>query len=352
MSSFLTTIEQLANHAREAAQAAATPEALEQVRVAFLGRKGTFTEAVAALKDLPADERKEAGVAANRVKAAIEQALQVQLDAFAQARRDRLATDEAIDITVPGVAPHPGHLHMTTQAIRDIGAIFTRMGFVRVLAPEVDWEYYAFESLRIDADHPARDNWETFFLDAPAHPKYGRLILTPHTTNGDIREMESHPLPIRTMNIGRTYRRQSDASHIPMFHQFEGLWVDAGITLSHLKGVLDVFAKEFFGSERITRIRPHHFRFTEPSFEVDISCAVCDAGRMGGCKLCKEGWLELGGAGMLHPDVLRAGGVDPEVNTALAFGWGVERTAAMRAGIRLPDLRVMYKNSWDFLRQF
>ena len=327
-------------------------EHLGAVRQKFFGRKSAFQDLLRGLKDVPEGERKAAGSAANALKDNIERALthaEAQADA---ARFARLATDEQVDITLPGIALPQGHLHPTTQAIRDIGAIFTRLGFTRVRHPEVDWEWYAFETLRVGADHPARDNWETFFMDAPAHPKYGRMILTPHTTNGDVREMERGERPIRTMNINRTYRRQSDASHIPMFHQFEGLWLDRGITLAHLKGVLDIFVKEFFGPTRAARLRPHHFRFTEPSFEVDISCAVCDAGRIAGCKLCKDGWLELGGAGLLHPDVLRQGGVDPEHYSALAFGWGVERTAAMRSGMQIDDLRVMYRNDLRFLSQF
>ena len=247
------------------------------------------------------------------------------------------------------MAPRGGHLHLTTQAIRDIEVIYERLGFTRVRCREVDWEWYAFETLRMGVDHPARDNWETFFLDALADPKKGRMILTPHTTNGDVREMERGDMPIRTMNINKTYRRQSDISHVPMFHQFEGLLVDRGITIAHLKGLSDHFAKEFFGPEREIRIRPHHFRFTEPSFEVDISCGLC-LGK--GCRMGNDGWLELGGAGMLHPDVLRAGGIDPEEYTALAFGWGVERSLSMRAGLRVPDLRVMYNNDVRFLEQF
>ncbi len=326
-----------------------TADDLEALRIKYLGRKSAFQESLRLLMNMGESERKSAGASANAIKQQIVEGIERRAIELERARFDALATEERIDITLPGIAPPRGHLHLATQAIRDIEVIYERLGFTRVRCREVDWEWYAFETLRMGVDHPARDNWETFFLDALADPKKGRMILTPHTTNGDVREMERGDMPIRTMNINKTYRRQSDISHVPMFHQFEGLLVDRGITIAHLKGLSDHFAKEFFGPEREIRIRPHHFRFTEPSFEVDISCGLC-LGK--GCRMCKDGWLELGGAGMLHPDVLRAGGIDPEEYTALAFGWGVERSLSMRAGLRVPDLRVMYNNDVRFLEQF
>ena len=329
--------------------AVAHADDLEALRVKYLGRKSGFQDVMRSLKDVPADQRKELGQAANAAKQAIESAIQEKEAELERKRFDNLATDERIDITLPGSAPREGHLHMTTQAIREISSIFERLGFTRVRHPEVEWEWYAFETLRVGPDHPARDNWETFFMRASADAKMGKMILTPHTTNGDVREMERGQLPIRMMNINKTYRRQSDVSHVPMFHQFEGLVVDKGMAITDLKGLFEHFAKEYFGPDREIRLRPHHFRFTEPSFEVDISCGLCGGV---GCKMCKEGWLELGGAGMLHPDVLRAGGVDPDEYTALAFGWGVERTASMKGGINIADLRVMYKGDVRFLEQF
>ena len=326
-----------------------TTDDLEALRIKYLGRKSAFQELLRSLKDMTVEERKTAGVMANELKRHIADSIDRKGNSLERARFDAMATEERVDLSLPGIASPRGHLHMVTQAIREIEVIYERLGFTRVRCPEVDWEWYAFETLRIGPDHPARDNWETFFLDVPADPKKGHMILTPHTTNGDVREMERGQLPIRTMNINKTYRRQSDVSHVPMFHQFEGLLVDRGITIAHLKGLSDHFAKEFFGSEREIRLRPHHFRFTEPSFEVDISCGLC-LGK--GCRMCKDGWVELGGAGMLHPDVLRAGGVDPDEYTALAFGWGVERSASMRSGLRLPDLRMLYGNDMRFLEQF
>ena len=216
--------------------------------------------------------------------------------------------------------------------------------------PEVDWDWYAFESLNMPASHPARDDWETFIVDAPEHPKLGKIVLTPHTSNGQVREMErlGHP-PIRMVNIAKCYRRQSDVSHTPMFHQFEGLVIDENINITHLKGTIDYFVKQFFGPNRKSRLRPYHFQFTEPSFEVDVTCDIC-LGK--GCKLCKEGWLELGGAGMVHPNVLKAGKIDSEKYTGFAFGWGVERTYMMKSGLKIPDLRLLYSNDIRFLNQF
>lgn len=332
----------------ELSRVTALPD-LEELRLRYLGRKSDFQAQMRTLKDLPDEERRRVGQEANEVKRTIESLLAARQAAFERERFAAMARTEQVDISLPGIAPPQGHLHMITQAVRDIQVIFERLGFTRVRHPEIDWEWYAFETLRIKADHPARDNWETFFVQAPSDAKKGRMILTPHTTNGDVREMERGSLPIRMMNINKTYRRQSDVSHVPMFHQFEGLVVDRNLTVAHLKGLFDHFAKEFFGPDREIRLRPHHFRFTEPSFEVDISCGLCHGA---GCRMCKQGWLELGGAGMLHPDVLRAGGVDSNEYTALAFGWGVERTASMRSGINITDLRVMYRNDLCFLEQF
>ncbi len=324
-------------------------EGLEALRVKYLGRKSEFNNIMRALKDMDDEARREAGKLANSAKEKMESDIEGKMGELERKRFENLASDERIDISLPGVAPEQGHLHMTTTAIRDIEHIFERLGFTRVRHPEVEWEHFAFEVLRIGVDHPARDNWETFFMDAPADSEKGKMILTPHTTNGDVREMLRGELPIRMMNINKTYRRQSDVSHVPMFHQFEGLLVDKGVTVTHLKGLFDHFAKSYFGPDREIRLRPHHFRFTEPSFEVDISCGLC----LGeGCRMCGEGWVELGGAGMLHPDVLKAGGIDPDVYTALAFGWGVERTASMKSGLNISDLRVMYKNDIRFLKQF
>jgi len=323
-------------------------ESLEETKLQFLGRSGKLTLAIKGITKVAPEKRKEFGLLANEVKQTIEDALDTQKSKLKSQKVANVV--ERIDITNPGIKPNLGHLHLVTQAIEEISNIFARIGFERVRYPEIEWDWYAFEALNFPADHPARDDWETFFIKGEPDPKRGPMLLTPHTSSGQIREMErlGKP-PIRMLNIAKCYRRQSDVSHAPMFHQFEGLVIDKDISITHLKGVLDYFAKSFFGSNRQSRIRPYHFQFTEPSFEVDVTCGIC-LGK--GCKLCKEGWLEMGGAGMVHPNVLKAGGIDPQKYTGFAFGWGVERVLMMREGLKIDDLRILYSNNLDFLAQF
>ncbi len=330
-------------------------EAFSAEETAILGRKGALAELMKGLKDVSEEERRELGVLANEAKTAIETLFQeTRTRLSAQALTSRLAA-EYEDVTEPGIKPGEGHVHLVTHAIREISAIFERAGFARQRYPEVDWDWYAFESLNMPKDHPARDDWETFFVDAPQGEK-GKIVLTPHTSNAQVREMERKEFPIRMINIAKCYRRQSDTTHVPMFHQFEGLCIDKGISITHLRGIIEHFVHEFFGTDRKTRLRPYHFRFTEPSFEVDISCAVCGgtALRADGqkCRVCKQGWLELGGAGMVHPNVLKAGGVDASIYSGFAFGWGVERTYMMKEGLKIDDIRTLYKNDLRFLQQF
>jgi phenylalanyl-tRNA synthetase alpha chain len=245
-----------------------------------------------------------------------------------------------IDTSVPGLKPKIGRLHPLSLAIGEISDIFEKIGFSRVRYPEVEWDWFAFESLNMAKGHPARDEWETFFVDLPPHPKYGQVVLTPHTSSGQVREMmRVKTPPIRMINIAKCYRRQIDASHTPMFHQFEGLVIDKGINISNLKGTLEYFVNTYFQKKTTVRLRPYHFQFTEPSFEVDIQCDYCQGK---GCKLCKEGWLELGGAGMVHPNVLTHGSIDPKVYTGFAFGWGIERVLLMKPGMGIPDIRILY----------
>ena len=322
-------------------------EELEEIKLQFLGRSGALTTLIKELPKIPAEKRKEIGTLANEVKQTIEETIESQITnlKFQTSKKIRAK----IDITNPAVLPPLGHLHLVTQAIEEITEIFRSIGFKRVRYPEVEWDWYAFEALNFPPKHPARDDWETFFIDEKPHSKYGPMILTPQTSNGQIREMEQTKPPIRMLDIAKCYRRQSDVSHAPMFHQFEGLVVDSDISIAHLKGVLDFFVKSYFGEKRKSRIRPYHFEFTEPSFEVDITCGVCLGS---GCKLCKEGWLEMGGAGMVHPNVLRNGGIDPEKYTGFAFGWGVERVLMMKEGLKIDDLRLLYSNKLEFLQQF
>ena len=261
----------------------------------------------------------------------------------------KTTTVNTLDVTIPGIKPDQGSLHLITQTIEEIQNIFGTLGFVRRRYPEVDTDWYYAEGLNIPKDHPARDDQETFYLDP-------NTVLTAHTSNGQLHEMEQmkNP-PIKMTNIGKTYRRQTDATHNPMFHQFEGLVINKGINITNLIGVTEYFAKSFFGNDRTTRLRPHHFQFTEPSFEIDISCGICGGtGKINGekCKICKSGWLELGGAGMVHPQVLKNGGVDPGIYSGFAFGWGVERVLMMKSGLKLPDLRMLYSDDLRFLQQF
>jgi len=322
---------------------------LEEISIAYLGRNGKLTNLIKRLKEVPPEERKENGILLNEAKSTIQSFLATQKGKLSVTAR------KWFDPTVPGAKPPIGHLHLVTQGIRQISRIFENLGYVRVRYPEVEWDWYAFEALNMPKGHPARDMWETFFVDGATDPKLGQTVLTPHTSNGQVREMQrihstgSGLPPIRMINIAKCYRRQSDASHVPMFHQFEGLVIDKGISVAHLKGTLDAFAKEFFGPERRTRLRPYHFQFTEPSFEVDVTCGIC-LGK--GCKVCKGGWLELGGAGMVHPAVLKNGGIAPNKYTGFAFGWGVERVVMMKSCLEIPDIRLLYSSDLRFLRQF
>jgi phenylalanyl-tRNA synthetase alpha chain len=323
---------------------ATDPEELERLRIQYLGKSGQLAEVAKQLKDLESYQRAQIGVLFNDVKTAITNALSPKLSIV----HSQLSINE--DPTLPGTPLKVGHLHPVTQAITEISSVFEKIGFTRVRYPEVEWDWYVFGALNFPPDHPARDDWETFFVDAPEDKKFGKMVLAPHTSGGQIREMQRVKTPpIRMINIAKCYRRQSDVSHTVMFHQFEGLVVDENITIANLRGTIDYFVKSFFGANRTSRLRPYHFQFTEPSFEVDISCGICNGQ---GCRLCKEGWLELGGSGMVHPNVLTAGGIDPKKYTGFAFGWGVERCYMMKSGTKIDDLRLLYDNDIRFLNQF
>lgn len=315
----------------------------------YLGKKGKFGELAQALKTLLPENRREAGKLLNDLKNWLNDKMPIETTVN--------TTSPTSDPTLPGLDLGVGHLHPMTHAINEITEIFERIGFTRARYPEVDGDYYTFEALNMPKNHPARDEWETFFVDTPPVKHLGKIVLTPHTSNGQVHEMERLKTPpIRMINIARTYRRQADVTHTPMFHQFEGLVIDKGINIQHLKGTLDHFAKEFYGPQVRSRIRPFHFMFTEPSFEVDFSCTICDGKGVlengDKCKFCKSGWHEVGGAGMVHPNVLRAGGIDPEEYTGFAFGWGVERTYTLRQGLHIDDIRMLYNGDLRLLKQF
>jgi len=340
--SLLLTLEEDARHDLNE-----STKTCEELKSDLLGKESEFMKLSKNMRGVPKEDKQQVGVVLNQVKKSLENLISEK------SKKSGSDNEEWIDVTAPGVYPPNGHLHIVTQAIEEITHIFDKLGFTRVRHPEVDWDWYAFEALNMPHSHPASDEWETFYITYPGSPgkdpKKQKIVLTPHTSNGQVREMEKGILPIRMINIAKCYRRQMDVSHTAMFHQFEGLYIDKNVSIGHLKGVLDYFAKAFFGKERKTRIRPFHFQFTEPSFEVDISCGICN-GR--GCRLCKEGWLELGGAGMVHPVVLKNGNIDTAVYNGFAFGWGVERAFMMKTGTGLDDIRILYGNDMRFLEQF
>jgi len=341
-------LSNIRNQALNEIMDAKTKSDLEQIRISYLGRRGRVNQAIQNLKELPSEIKKTIGPVINETKKTLEQEIKTK-------EQELQNNPYTFDPTIPAKKIQTGSLHLTTQAISEIENIFKRLGYVRRRYPEVEWDYYAFSALNFGPDHPARDEWETFFVDEPENKKYGQMLLTPHTSSGQVREMLNSDIPIKMINISKCYRRQSDARHYPMFHQFEGLYIDKAVSVSELKGTLDFFAESFFGKGRKTRIRPYNFPFTEPSFEVDINCGVClGKGFVNGkkCKVCKEGWHEIGGAGMVHPNVLKAGKIDPNKYSGFAFGWGVERVFLMKQNLGIDDLRTFYSSSLHYLKQF
>lgn len=323
---------------------------LDQLKIKYLGRNGLINKLLTKIKDISFKEKKSFGLKINQLKSSIKRLIEIKEKELVSA--DQL--NKFFDITLPGKQYSKGSLHPITLAIDEISQIFEKIGFIRVSYPEVEWEYFAFEALNMPVGHPARDDFEATFIDFPENKKLGKMVLTPHTSSGQIREMKrvGKP-PIRMINIAKCYRPNWDATHAPMFYQFEGLCIDKNINICHLKGTIDYFAKHFFDKDCQIRLRPFHFQFTEPSFETDISCNICHGQGIVNnkkCQVCKSGWLELGGCGMVHPKVLQAGGIDPKIYTGWAFGFGPERCLMMKMG--LDDIRNLYKNDIRFLEQF
>ncbi len=354
--SLFKKFEQLKDQAEKKIPSVGTMEELKELEIQLLGRKGELATLMKGMAEADPKERPKLGKAANELKTFITEKLDAKRLALLEASFAGMIEAERVDVTEPGLKPPQGSIHIVQRAIEEITEIFEQAGFNRVRHPEVDWDWYAFEALNMPSDHPARDEWETFFMDAPISSKWGKMLLTPHATSGTARTLASQKPPIRSINISKTYRRQIDITHVPMFHQFDGLFLDENVSVTNLLGIFDYFVKKFFGEDREVRLRPFHFRFTEPSFELDISCGVCHGtGELDGgvkCRTCKRGWLELGGAGMLHPNVLKAAKIDPEKYSALAFGFGIERTYMMKEGLQLDDIRHLYKNDLRFLKQF
>ena len=321
-------------------EAGTSPEAVASVRVRFLGRKGELTALLKGLGAIGERDRPAAGAAINEAKAELEAALEGAKLVAARATAAALAADR-IDVTLPARRPARGSLHPVTQTRRELETIFRSMGFTVETGPEVEDDFHNFEALNLPPGHPARDASDTFYLE-------NGLLLRTHTSPVQIRTMKRKTPPIRMIAPGRVYRKDLDATHLPMFHQLEALVVDEGISLADLRGTCATVWKRFFGDDVAIRLRPGYFPFVEPGCEFDISCRVCGGQ---GCRACKEtGWLELGGAGMVHPAVFEAVGIDPERYTGFAFGLGIDRIAMMRFGI--DDLRLMIDNDIRFLRQF
>lgn len=317
-------------------------DALEQVRIKYLGKKGELTAVLKGMGKLSAEERPVIGALANEIRSNLENEIDEKKAQLAAKAEEAQLAAEVIDVTMPGKKPSIGKLHPLTQVMNTIKDTFIGMGFEIADGPEVELDYYNFEALNIPKNHPARDTQDTFYIDDD-------VVLRTQTSPMQIRVMENTKPPIRIIAPGRVYRSDSvDATHSPVFHQIEGLVVDKGVTMADLKGTLETFIHALYGEETKVRFRPHHFPFTEPSAEVDVSCFVC-GGK--GCSVCKgEGWIEILGCGMVHPKVLANCGIDPEVYSGFAFGLGLERIAMGKYDIN--DLRLFTENDLRFLKQF
>jgi phenylalanyl-tRNA synthetase alpha chain len=322
---------------------------LEAAETAFVGRKqGALTAVLRGIGALPAEDRPRVGAIANEVREAVEAAIADRRTRLAAIALEVRLAAERIDVTLPGRPLRRGSLHPLVETTREIARIFGQFGFVVYESPEVETDSLNFQALNIPADHPARDLWDTLYVDAPTHDG-DRLLLRTHTSPGQMRVMRQTRPPIRALLPGRCFRYEAvDASHGFEFFQVEGLMVDEGTTMAHLRGLLDEFAHALFGAGRPTRFRPGYYPFTEPSVAFDIQCVVCDGV---GCPACgRSGWMTILGAGMVHPVVLRNGGIDPEVYQGFAFGMGVDRIAMLRYGIN--DIRYFLENDARFLEQF
>jgi phenylalanyl-tRNA synthetase alpha chain len=345
-------LDQLRAEAEGAIAAAGSSAELEELRVRFLGRKAELTQALRSVGQLPPEERGPAGKAANQIKQALEATLERRTAELEASELDRRLLEDRIDVTLPGDPPRPpGHLHLVSQIRREMEDIFVGLGFAVVEGPEVEYDYYNFSALNHPPEHPARQPGDTFYLS-------DEVLLRTHTSPMQVRAMEEQEPPIYIVVPGRVYRPDTaDATHVPMFHQLEGLAIDEDITLADLQGVLLQFARGMFGEETAVRLRPGYFPFTEPSVEVDVSCFACHgSGVVNGdrCPTCKgEGWIEILGSGMVDPNVLgyvADNGYDPEKVQGFAFGMGIERIAMLKH--RVPDLRMLFENDVRLLEQF
>ena len=335
-------LEQIRAEAEAAMENAASLQELDAVRVKYLGKKGELTAVLKTMGKLSPEERPKVGQMANEVREVITAGIDRRNELLKAAQQELKLKAETIDVTLPGTKVEIGHRHPLSIVLDEVKEIFLGMGFEVVGGPEVEWDYYNFEALNIPKDHPARDTQDTFYITE-------NMLLRTQTSGVQIRTMENKKPPIRMIAPGRVFRSYAvDATHSPLFHQIEGMAIDEGITMGDLKGTLETFAKKLYGEQTKIRLRPHHFPFTEPSCEIDVSCFKCGGC---GCSMCKgEGWIEILGGGMVHPKVLRTGGIDPEKYSGFAFGVGLERIAMFRFG--LDDMRLLYENDVRFLDQF
>lgn len=335
-------LNEIKKKAKERLEGISELSALENLRVELLGKKGELTAVLKGMGKLSAEERPAVGQLVNEVRGFIENTIETKKAEFEAAIERAKIESETIDVTMPGTKVELGKKHPLTTVLDDLKDIFIGMGFSVVEGPEVELDYYNFEALNIPKDHPARDTQDTFYINE-------NVVLRSQTSPVQIRTMEKQKPPIRMIAPGRVYRSDAvDATHSPVFHQVEGLVIDKDITMADLKGTLEVFVKKLYGDDTRLRFRPHHFQFTEPSAEVDISCFNC-GGK--GCRVCKgEGWIEILGCGMVHPKVLRNCGIDPDEYSGFAFGIGLERVAMFRYDI--DDMRLVYENDMRFLKQF
>lgn len=335
-------LEQINKQVLEQLEASKDLNDLNRIRVEVLGKKGQLTDLLKSMRDVAPQDRPKVGQMVNEVRASIEAAMEARKRRMEEALLDLKLKSEVIDVTLPAKKSRLGHSHPNTIALKEAERIFVGMGYQVVEGPEVERDYYNFEALNIPADHPAKDEQDTFYIS-------GDFLLRTQTSSVQVREMEKGHLPIKMISPGRVFRADEvDATHSPSFHQIEGLVIDQDITMSDLKGTLAEFAREIFGEDTKVKFRPHHFPFTEPSAEMDVSCFKC-GGK--GCRFCKgEGWIEILGCGMVHPHVLEMSGIDPEKYTGFAFGVGLERIALLK--YEIDDMRLLYENDIRFLNQF
>jgi len=335
-------LDEIVEQAKSTFAASSSLPALDQAKARFLGKSGLITELMKGLGGMSPDERKEAGARINQAKAQVEELLRARREAIQAKVLEAQLRQEALDVTLPGRGAGVGGLHPVTRTLQRIERLFASIGFDVAEGPEIETDYYNFTALNIPEDHPARAMHDTFYLD-------DGLLLRTHTSPVQVRYMQGHPPPLRIIAPGRVYRCDSDATHTPMFHQVEGLWVDETVSFADLKGVLADFMARFFEREDLpVRFRASFFPFTEPSAEMDIGCVICDGA---GCRVCSQtGWLEVLGCGMVNPKVFAHVGVDAERWQGFAFGLGVERLAMLRYGV--DDLRLFFENDVRFLRQF